>query len=83
MKPSTLFGLIGLLVVVMIGSKSVYIVKETERAIKLRFGEVVEADIKPGLHFKIPFVNTVRKFEGRIMTLDARPQAFLTLETSD
>jgi len=41
---------------------------------------VVEADIPPGLHVKIPFVNTVRKFEGRIMTLDARPQAFLTLE---
>jgi membrane protease subunit HflC len=75
-----MFGLIALLLVVMIGSKSVYIVKETERAIKLRFGEVVEADIKPGLHFKIPFVNTIRKFEGRIMTLDARPQAFLTLE---
>ncbi len=80
MKPTSMFGLIALLLVVMIGSKSVYIVKETERAIKLRFGEVVEADIKPGLHFKIPFVNTVRKFEGRIMTLDARPQAFLTLE---
>ncbi len=80
MKPTSMFGLIALLLVVMIGSKSVYIVKETERAIKLRFGEVVEADIKPGLHFKIPFVNTIRKFEGRIMTLDARPQAFLTLE---
>ncbi|GAA0795325.1 protease modulator HflC [Marinobacterium sediminicola] len=80
MKPTSMFGLIALLLVVMIGSKSVYIVKETERAIKLRFGEVVEADIKPGLHFKIPFVNTVRKFEGRTMTLDARPQAFLTLE---
>jgi len=80
MKPTSIFGLIVVLLVVMIGSKSLYIVKETERAIKLRFGEVVEADIPPGLHVKIPFVNTVRKFEGRIMTLDARPQAFLTLE---
>lgn len=80
MKPTTVFGLIAILLVVMVGSKSLYIVKETERAIKLRFGEVVEADISPGLHVKIPFVNTVRKFEGRIMTLDARPQAFLTLE---
>lgn len=80
MRPTTVFGLIAILLVVMVGSKSLYIVKETERAIKLRFGEVVEADISPGLHVKIPFVNTVRKFEGRIMTLDARPQAFLTLE---
>lgn len=80
MRPTTVFGLIAVLLVVMVGSKSLYIVKETERAIKLRFGEVVEADIPPGLHVKIPFVNTVRKFEGRIMTLDARPQAFLTLE---
>ncbi|WP_432696516.1 protease modulator HflC [Marinobacterium sp. YM272] len=80
MNARSLYILIAVLVVVMIGSKSVFIVNETERALKLRFGEIVEADIQPGLHFKIPFVNTVRTFDARVQTLDARPQSFLTLE---
>lgn len=80
MKPNSVFVLVLALVAVWLTSESVYIVKETERAVKLRFGEIVEPDIAPGLHFKIPFVNTVRKFEARLITLDSRPQAFLTLE---
>ncbi|NVK40958.1 MAG: protease modulator HflC [Oceanospirillaceae bacterium] len=80
MKPKSMVVLVVLLLVFMVGSKSVYIVKETERAVMLRFGEIVNDDVKPGLHFKIPFVNTVRKFDGRVLTLDARPQSFLTLE---
>jgi len=80
MKPNSVFVLVLALVAVWLTSESVYIVKETERAVKLRFGEIVEPDIVPGLHFKIPFVNTVRKFEARLITLDSRPQAFLTLE---
>ena len=46
----------------------------------LRFGQLVNADIEPGLHFKIPWVNTVRKFDARIQTEDATPERFLTLE---
>ena len=45
-------------------SQSIFVVKETERAVKLRFGEIVEADVSPGLHFKLPIVNTVRKFDA-------------------
>lgn len=80
MSSKTLFSVILAGIVVLIASKSVYIVKETERAVKLQFGEIVEPDIKPGLSFKIPFVNTIRKFDGRVLTLDSRPQAFLTIE---
>ncbi len=72
--------LAGLLFVLIIGSKSLYIVKQTERAILLQFGEVVDPDVGPGLHFMIPLVNQVRKFDGRVQTLDARPQDYLTLE---
>ena len=61
-------------------SASIFVVKETERAVKLRFGEVVEADVPPGLHFKLPIINTVRKFDARILTLDAAPQSYLTSE---
>jgi len=61
-------------------SQSLYIVSETERAVKLRFGEIVEFDVPPGLHFKLPIVNAVRKFDARILTLDAAPQSYLTSE---
>jgi membrane protease subunit HflC len=69
-----------LLALVLVGSSALFVVKETERAILLRFGEVQEADLAPGLHFKIPFVNTVRKFDARILTITADAQSFLTLE---
>ena len=69
-----------LVVTVLAISQSVYVVKETERAVKLEFGAVVEADVEPGLHFKIPIVNSVTKFDARILTLDAAPQSYLTSE---
>ena len=63
-----------------IANNSLYVMKETERGVLLKFGEVVNADIKPGLHFKIPFVNNVRKFDGRILTVDSQPERFFTQE---
>ena len=60
-----------------------YTVDERETAIKFRFKEIVETDIKPGLHFKLPFVNTVEKFSTLILTLDAKPDRFLTSEKKD
>ena len=73
--------IIPILVVTVIAiNQSVYVVKETERAVKLEFGAVVEADVEPGLHFKIPIVNSVTKFDARILTLDAAPQSYLTSE---
>ncbi|MFB0969952.1 MAG: protease modulator HflC [Pseudomonadales bacterium] len=59
---------------------SLYVVTELERAVLLEFGEVVESDIKPGLHLKKPFINNVTKFDSRVLTLDAPPERFLTLE---
>lgn len=61
-------------------SNTLFIVMETQRAVLLRFGEVVIPDIPAGLHTKIPFVNNVRKFDGRVLTVDALPERFLTLE---
>ncbi|MDH3993117.1 MAG: protease modulator HflC [Gammaproteobacteria bacterium] len=63
-----------------IGSNSLYVIKETERGVLLKFGEVVNPDIQPGLHAKIPFVNNVRKFDGRILTVDSQPERFFTQE---
>jgi len=62
------------------GSDALFVVRETERALLLRFGEIVDTDIEPGLHFKLPWVNTVRKFDGRVLTVTAEAQRYLTLE---
>ena len=72
--------LIGLVVLVTIVSNALYVVNERERAVLLKFGEVVSTDIEPGLHFKIPIVNDVRRFESRLITLDSSPQRYLTAE---
>jgi membrane protease subunit HflC len=71
-----------LLIIIVLGlvNASIFVVKETQRAVKLEFGRVVEVDVPPGLHFKIPVVNDVKKFDARILTLDAAPQSYLTSE---
>ena len=69
-----------LFLVFVLGSDAIFVVKQTERAILLRFGNVVRADLSPGLHFKLPFVNTVRKFDARVLTVTAEAQRYLTLE---
>ena len=72
--------LIVLLAGVVLASMSMFVVKQWERVILFRLGEIVRTDYKPGLHFKLPFVNNVRKYDGRIMTLDAEPERYLTAE---
>lgn len=71
---------VGLILALVIGISSLFIVKETEYAIKFRLGEVVRADYEPGLHLKVPFINNVRKFERRIITMDMRPEQMNTAE---
>ena len=76
-----LFKALGLLVVVVIAVNStLYVVSEFERGVKLRFGKLIEADIQPGLHVKIPFVDDVRIFDARVLTVDAQPASFFTIE---
>ena len=69
-----------LVILVILLTQSLYVVKETQRAVLLRFGEIIQFDVSPGLHFKFPVINTVRKFDSRILTLDAPPQRYLTSE---
>ncbi|TVZ40545.1 membrane protease subunit HflC [Alteromonadaceae bacterium 2753L.S.0a.02] len=72
--------LITSLLVIFVGANSLYIVQEYERAVLLRLGKVDDGDVHPGLHLKWPFVDVVRKFDGRVLTLDARAERFLTVE---
>ncbi len=69
-----------LVVAAILGYFSVFTVSEKEVALKFRLGEVIAEDYEPGLHFKTPFVNNVRKFDARVQNLDAQPERFLTSE---
>lgn len=62
---------------------SVYVVNESQTAIVLNLGKVVRSDVPPGLHFKVPFVEQVRKFDRRLLTLDDNPERYLTAEKKD
>jgi len=73
-------GLILLLALLVVGSFSIFTVSETQKAILFRLGEIVRTDFTPGLHFKVPFVNNVRTFEARLMTLDIETERYLTSE---
>jgi len=64
----------------LLAVNSVYLVHETERAILLRFGAVSKADVPPGLHFKLPFAEDIKKFDARVLTLDSQPNTYYTLE---
>jgi membrane protease subunit HflC len=68
----------GLLLVVL--GLSAFTVNERELAIKLQVGQVVEANYEPGLHFKIPIFQTVRKFQKRILTIRDQPERIFTAE---
>ena len=74
------FSLLFLAAVVAIVAASVFTVDEREFAIKLKFGEIIRTDFEPGLHFKVPIVNNVLKFDRRILTRNNPTEAFLTLE---
>ncbi len=72
--------IIALLVVTIVGSASLFVVNETETAILFKWGKIQRADYEPGLHFQIPFVNNIKKFDKRIQTFDAKPEDYLTEE---
>lgn len=80
MSNKSIFGLIIALVVIVVGWNSFFIVAQTERGLVLQFGKVVRDDVPPGLHFKLPFVQEAKLFDGRLLTLDTTTQRYLTLE---
>jgi len=63
-----------------LGLASLFTVSETEYAIRFQLGKIVKVDYKPGLNFKWPFVNNIRKYDRRILTLDTSPELMLTSE---
>lgn len=75
------FGFVVLLGILLVGvGLSAFTVNERELAIKLQLGEVVEANFDPGLHWKIPVIQNVRKFPKRILTIADQPERVFTAE---
>ncbi len=69
-----------LLVGIILLSGGLFTVKETETALRFQLGKIVQSDYEPGLHLKFPFVNNIRKFDKRILTLDMPPEQMNTSE---
>lgn len=80
MSGKGLFALIVLVIVAVGATATLYTVDEREKAIVFRFGEIIRSNDDPGLHWKYPLINNVRKFDARIQTMDANPQEYLTDE---
>lgn len=80
MGPKGVVGLAGALIVVLLVLSSVYIIPETHRGVKLRFGELVQTDLQAGLHFKVPVIDQIREFDIRVLTMDLPSRQYLTIE---
>jgi len=80
MNPKKMWGGLLVILLVIVASNAIFVIRETERGVLLKFGEVVNPNLMPGLHVKVPFVNNVRIFDGRILTVDSNPERFFTQE---
>ena len=78
MNKSTLATVLGLLVFAILAS-SIYIIDEREKGIVLQFGDPVKVDVPVGVHFKVPFIQSVNKYDARLQTLDERPDRVITV----
>lgn len=75
-----MIGVIALLILAVVVSSSVFTIDEREKALVFRFGEIIRSTDNPGLHFKWPIFNSVKKYDARIQTMDAAPESYLTVE---
>ncbi len=77
---SLIIGGIGLVVLVVLISQSAFVVDATEVAVVTRLGEFQKSHTEPGLKFKTPFIEMVRKFDNRLQRFDIPPANFITLD---
>lgn len=80
MKNNPVYWLAAVAAAVLTISNTFFIVDQRERAVMFQLGEIRGTDYAPGLHMKVPFVQTIQKFDGRILTLDNQVENFLTVE---
>lgn len=80
MNRTLLQVVIALLVLLWIASASMFQVNETELAIKSRLKKIIATDFEPGLHFMVPGLESVQKFDRRVLTRNYPAEQFLTSE---
>ncbi len=84
MKQNKSFNPVGLIVGLAVLFLSVFVVDQTQLAMRLQLGKIIENDngeailYRPGLHLKWPFVNQIKKFDIRLRTLDVMSSRLLT-----
>jgi membrane protease subunit HflC len=83
-------GIIGLIAVLLLGYSSLFVVSEGQRGIVIQFGKVKRDSATdetsvygPGIHFKVPVIDSVRKLDARIQTMDGSADRFVTSEKKD
>lgn len=74
----TLMILLGLLT--LLGGSGMFVIDETELAIVTQLGQYKRSVMQPGMHFKLPLVQTVHRMERRIISSDTPPAEYLTLD---
>lgn len=73
-------AIVAVILVALLGLNSMYVVGEGQSALLLQFGRIVRTGDQPGLHFKLPVLQQVMRFDNRILTMDASPERYLTSE---
>ncbi len=69
---------LAIIVLLAIGSQSIFTVHQTQKALVIQLGDPINEVLGPGLHLKLPFIQTVETFDARILDYDARPAEALT-----
>ena len=80
MNSKTIYVAFAAAILLLVGYNTLYTVTEKEAAVRLWFGKLVDENIPPGLHFKVPIIEEVRKFDARVRTVDAPVEDFFTIE---
>jgi membrane protease subunit HflC len=80
MSVRNIFVFVILAIVVIVAASSIYILPEYRKAVVLRFGKLQEVHPDVGLNFKLPFVDDVRQFDARVLTVDAAPENYFTVQ---
>jgi len=80
MSTKSIVGIIVLLLVGLLINATVYVVPEYKKGVVLRFGKLQEIRPEVGLNWKLPFSDEVRLFDSRLLTLDAPPENYFTIQ---
>jgi membrane protease subunit HflC len=72
--------LVSLVLLIVLFALCTFTVQQNELAIKFSFGNIERSDYQPGLHFMLPLVNNVRRFDKRVITRNYPEEQFLTSE---